>query len=349
MTNKLSTGLTKSQLISEREILDRDIFIIIGAGASFGHSINRGSCPPLGKDLGKELRDSYQEFRNVEEQISIQCGEDFEEWLEKLGDKPFQFTDVLWCISKYFSKYHHLPSDSAYLKLIDVLGSYTLKKVIFVSLNYESLLEMSLRKRGYGVIAGTAEYDSFNSTDNRLRAFVPIFKPHGSSTYRVYLRVKIENCKRMAICDPSSNISLGPVFLCDPKKAHEEMESIERSIPSVISAYNPTKSTSFNREFIDYQREKLLQLISKSSKVIVVGINHREEDEYINKLIEAAFLGGSELGFIGSLRAYEGYVNHCKIKSSQPKGFTRIGGRFQESILDIKRFLSSKQSTFNPI
>lgn len=88
-------------MISENEVLSRSLFILIGAGASFGHSINRSCCPPLGKDLGSRLREEYSEFRDVEERCGLECGEDFEEWLEKFSNRPEEFTDVLWRISKF--------------------------------------------------------------------------------------------------------------------------------------------------------------------------------------------------------------------------------------------------------
>lgn len=106
-------------------------------------------------------------------------------------------------------------------------------------------------------------------------------------------------------------------------------------------AYDPSKSTQFNRYLIESKREKLLQCLTKAYKLLLIGINYRKEDPYINKIIETAYLSGAQIGFVGSTGAFNGYVEHCNAikKPNSPEQIVQVGDRFQNSIYLIKDFI----------
>jgi hypothetical protein len=317
----------------------KEILFIVGAGASVDHS-KSVACPPLGKDLAEKIRQKIPEFIMAEKQSGKLCGNDFEEWLENNAYEPEVYTDVLWCLSKYFCKFNEVPHDSLYLKVLRRITKELLSKSIFVSLNYEALLELAIHKSGYKAYCGTGEFDSFNNQWKSNQEIISIVKPHGSCTYRTKFGEGVFGSavavKRIAICDKTSNISLGPTYLVDPKVVYAEMGKIENSLPSIVSAYNPEKSSSFNREFIESSRQFLLNTVANCRKVVMIGLNFRATDIYINSVIRNALESGAILGFVGDKTAFNNYLG---LSSKSNQHYKYLAETFRSSIDSITEFL----------
>jgi hypothetical protein len=320
----------------------RQVVIIVGAGASCDHSKDRSSCPPLARDLARELRSTLPQFAELEEKVGRPCEEDFEKWTEQIEKRSREaaenHTDILWCLSKYFVRFKEIPDDSLYLNLIEEIVPDLLQKTLFVSLNYEVLLEMAIREKGYRAHAGTGNLDSFNDLQAGLPE-IPVIKPHGSCHYRVQMNVTSVGCGRIAVSDPSSNMTLGPTISEDPFRIDEEMKDFSTSIPSVISAFNPEKSSSFNRLFIESARNRLLTRMKDCRKMALIGVNFRPYDHFINEVVKTGLEAGASIGFVGDEEAFN---NYCALVSPLGTNYRYLGTKFRDELDSLMTFLKSQ-------
>lgn len=308
---------------------DKDILVIVGAGASLAHSQEITSCPPLGKDLASTLRKALPEFEQLEADVGKMCGSDFEEWMENYTRMDSRvYSGVLWCLSKYFSGYNVIPNDSLYLELLDRIGPALLKKTAFISLNYESLLELAIQRMGYYVDpVAHIDQDSFNTKETQIR--IPVLKPHGSSNYRVLDsspnfgttfsgKVTIGPNQKGIVFE---NINLNKVETAvtgeciikgtkfeNPRDVHGMLDGLSTSNHSIICAYNPEKTSNFNHDLINDIREHSFNLLNNCKKLVMIGIGHRKEDVIINKIVEVGLrAAGSNVRFIGGTNCCKGY------------------------------------------
>ena len=232
-------------------------------------------------------------------------------------------------------RFKEISDDSLYLNLIEEMGLDLLQKTLFVSLNYEVLLEMAIRKKGYRAHAGTGNLDSFNDLQAGLPE-IPIIKPHGSCHYRVQMNVIAVGCGRIAVCDPSSNMTLGPTASEDPLRIDEKMKDFHTSIPSVISAFNPEKSSSFNREFIESSRNLLLARMEHCKTIALIGVNFRPHDHFINELVKTGLEVGASIGFVGDQGAFNDY---CALASVPGINHIYLGTTFRGGFVSLTKFL----------
>ncbi|MEX2601514.1 MAG: hypothetical protein WD355_07705 [Balneolaceae bacterium] len=262
-------------------------FMMVGAGASYGQ--HKKYYPPLGKDLAFNLRVAIPSFIKIEQRLNKMCGEDFEAWLSSFLDRPEEFTHILWCVSKYFSMFSNLPEDSLYLKFIKNINEEIILHTTFSSLNYESLLELALRKHGYYLNWGAIPYqDNFNDHELRDKT-IPFFKPHGSSHFMA------ENWQVGAVVSDSSSRIIGNTYIEDPKKMKNNNNRL-----SVISAYEPNKSTPLNTDFIDTIRTNLFKVVESSKIALIIGVSYRPDDIFIQKLIRTLFMNKVPIGYVGT-------------------------------------------------
>ena len=330
---------------------DKDIVIIIGAGASFDHSRNRDDCPPLGECLASSLRKELPEFVSIEEKVKKKCGIDFEQWMEDYASKDIStYTGVLWCLSKYFSKYKDIQDDSLYLELTKRIDT---EKAFFISLNYEALLELAIRREGYHIDPGVStEQDNFNNISSQV--IIPVLKPHGSVNYRAIdsssnygttLAGKITigdnqkniifkniNIKKIEISESGQCIVNGSK-LDEPKEVNEKLDDISKSNHSIVCAYNPKKTANINHDFINKVREHIFNRMTSCSKMVLIGINHKPNDEFINKVVLTGLKAGADVRFIGSKVACENYFG------SRDTNF--LGTTFRESLDELVEFLNN--------
>lgn len=128
----------------------RPIVIIVGAGASCDHSKDK-SCPPLTPNLAKELRSTLPQFVEVEKRAGELCLDDFEKWMDSLED-PRDYTDTLWCLSKYFTRFKEVPDDSLYLSPIQEMGSDLLQETLLFLLIMRCCWKWRFGKKIIGLI-----------------------------------------------------------------------------------------------------------------------------------------------------------------------------------------------------
>lgn len=303
----------------------KELCILIGAGASAFHSKkNEIFCPPLGINLARAMRKDTnfkKVFATAEKMVAAKRIKKFEVWMNRfIGNVNF-YSTVLWCLSGFFLKYNELPEDSFYLTLIEKLGQKKLSKSIFISLNYESLFEIALRKEGYKINWGTdVEDDKFNIEKDFL-CEVSVFKPHGSSNFRQSLKVIGGNGYSGAVASITGQIE-SEVFIADPKTAYLEFIGSADHGHSVISAYEPKKRTSYSKRFIIQIRENLKNSIKNIEKTLIIGISCNKDDSFLNEVLGKLFTTSKQVGYIGDERDYKNYL---KLFNLDENFFQRLG------------------------
>lgn len=339
----------------------KDFCVLIGAGASAFHSRDQTACPPLGMYLAEAMRyddNVSRDFNNVEDLVG-RNNENFEDWMIRFIENTYLYNKVLSCLSGFFLKHWNVPEDSIYLKLIKEFGTERISRTIFVSLNYESLFEIALRKKRYKIYWGTdAKDDEFNTEKDYLSE-TSVYKPHGSSNFR-QSGVTLLNSRSSGQSEPAlkvggsskiqiigfhvkgggqsepaikvagssklhlSNVTVeggvevdykgsieSEVAIKDPKKANQEFSTFNKSI-SVISAYEPGKSSPYSTDFIEAIRKNLLNDIKKIKKALIIGISCNEGDEFLNKIIRKITKKSSIIGYVGGESDHEKYMRLLK-------------------------------------
>ena len=286
--------------------------IIIGAGASCAHLKSphlytdyQYINPPAGKDLASNLRSFSQKWRTLETKYGV-CGEDFEGWSQKLLDRnercevdgQFDYVWYLLILTNFFYKFDRIYNGSGYFSLLNALKAH-LQNTVFVSLNYEILLELALKKRGYNIVYSSAAYeDSFNGNDVGSDVF--IYKPHGS----VNFRPKLNMYGDFKVCpinfSASANVHAGTHVV-------SAINENQKVCPSIISAYVPSKLTNLNFAFIHGVRSQLLAKCENCKKAIVIGVKANLVDQFMYKYFQTIFSNVKDVLLFCDKPAYNTY------------------------------------------
>ncbi|MDP4528883.1 hypothetical protein Q3O59_07535 [Alkalimonas delamerensis] len=307
---------------------DKDLLVLVGAGASFGqHDKFR---PPLGARLAEHLRRKDSRFSAIENFTKVECGEDFEEWISKIGNCPEAFTGSVAVVSHFFRQFKQVHKRSRYYDLISIIGAKNIQRASFVSLNYESLLEIALRRNGYILDWGSSSIkgDRFNSSKEGEK--VPFYKPHGSAHF-IALLGSGPATPQATTLDLTSKIHM-ETDVMDPTSMvfHE-------NVLSVISAYEAEKRNPFNNPFVDEIRESTQKAAKSAKTLLVIGVRYIPKDAFLPKVFGSAFKSGLQIGYIGSLADFEGYKAEFE---SEDVVVSHLGEYFDGSSLQrIEEFL----------
>lgn len=297
--------------------------VIVGAGASFGqHSQNP---PPLGKDLAAAIREVDARFPEIESRTGKKCGDDFEQWLLQISDEPRAFTESLAVVAHFFRQYKEVKDDSLYYSLLSALGEKGISSSCFLSLNYESLLEMALQKKVYRLDWGSSAIrnDSFN-TSGLAKQSVPFYKPHGSAHFMT--------------CLANGPAVPGATTLDLTSKIHMETEVLHpaRSNPgssalSVISAYEPQKRSPFNSTFVEEIRQSAEMAASNTRVAIIIGVRFAPNDAFLPRLLDCIVKKEAKIEHVGGNEDFTAYKQRY---SSNKVTVNHMSKRFDNECLN---------------
>ncbi|MCT8866946.1 hypothetical protein [Shewanella xiamenensis] len=240
--------------------------ILLGAGASFGSKEVEPSLPPLGPDLFDGLVEQGGIAATLPDRIKAIFKEDFEagmmEYYDYSNGNVMRFQREL---AKYLVKYK--PKEgNLYIKLIQAVNT---KRVIFVSLNYDMLLEASADFLGKDIIY------SGRSINNEVR----VLKIHGSSNFwpKIPPNVIIKNITLYG--NGKSDFESGVKAL---NQADAERRCYQDSnFSPAIAMFAVGKMVKVCSKFVEKQREIWLGKVKAANKVIVIGVKVHEVDEHI--------------------------------------------------------------------
>lgn len=302
---------------------NKDWLILVGAGASFGHHDKDKHKAPLGKDLAECLRKKDQRFLDIEKAIRIECGQDFEKWLIKIGENGEAFTSSLASVSHFFRQFKRTHIKSRYFNLLSTIGDKNIHRVSFISLNYESLLEMALRQRGHSLDWGSNSFTSDRFNSNKRKATIPFYKPHGSSHF-IACMGNGPTTPRATTLDLTSNISMATEVM-DPTSM-----TFHEDVISVISAYEPEKRSPFNSTFIDEIRESTLKAAESANLLLIIGVRHTPKDAFLPQIFNSAIKPGLRIAFVGGNTDFDGYRSEFEGRDIE---LFHLGERFDDKCL----------------
>ena len=240
---------------------------IFGAGASYGSDANKSLVPPLAADLFNFLAKKYSDISNnpVVMALASEFSKDFEQGLLKLYENQPHFWSILQrCMAHFFFQYGtiiQIQYSNLYYKLVhEIIRSD--KDISLATLNYERMLEHSIN-------------EAFRHVQPKKN--IELCLPHGCC------HLFCEGAKGMSggvFFDPRGVTTNGNVIPINDYNQFEKRIR-EDAFPPVMSYFEPSKQTTSGNNFIISQRSRFNQLISKATKIAVIGIRVREHDEHI--------------------------------------------------------------------
>lgn len=259
--------------------------VIFGAGASKGSDIE--NTPPLGNELFSILTTRYPNvWGNIPNEFTDLFESDFEKGMDKISiQHPEWLPSLQRTMASYFFQFIPLPSN-IYLKFSEKIIKNSWNGCL-ATLNYERLLEISLRTKGIQP----------KISSNTINSNVELCFPHGCCHIfnegligsGVGLLKNGVTFERGGVINFGQNGSLnfgsngittgGKIIL-----THNQIEfnrRIQNSFPPVMSYFMPSKFTTSGEEFIKTQRTSLRNYIHDANVICIIGVFPRDHDSHI--------------------------------------------------------------------
>ena len=277
--------------------------ILFGAGASYG-SDERGT-PPLGSALFNKLAafgDGAWGLVSGSEADAFRT--DFEQGMRTYAESHATdgTVDLLQrAMAAYFFTFQPRAT-SLYVKFARWILQTGLNGAV-VSLNYERMLELSLRGVGLNVITGEPSSNSIELClpHGCCHLFCNIRTDHGSGIRPSVNLVSqgpviLKSGKRPDGTDVTITLRTqqgGPIFFGpDVRLDSEETRIIdepdqhakelrESAVPPVMCYFQPDKKTRSGVSFIENQRQRFVDLVRLASSVAIVGVKVRAHDRHL--------------------------------------------------------------------
>lgn len=276
------------------------VVVLLGAGASFGSIGVEPYVPPLGNGLFADLVNRGGVAATLPDDLKKQFEVNFEdgmaEYYKYSAGNIMSFQREL---ASYLANFR--PTNfNIYLKLIEELGS---QRVIYSSLNYDLLFELSAAKLGL--------FTNYSSKYNK--GGVRLLKIHGSSNFWPDIPTgSFNNC----------NFSgSGRADIQAPIKPLNQIETLnkcikENSVAPAIAMFAVGKAVKISPDYIEKQYEMWEEQVTKSSKVFVIGVRVHEIDEHIWGLLGRSKAKVTYFGFDGDKAEFEQWKSNNNKKNS---------------------------------
>jgi len=290
--------------------------LLLGAGASYGSVGSTPHVPPLGNGLFTDLVKRGGIAASLPADIKKLFENNFEDGMAEY----YKYSDgnIMTFqreLAHYLSNFQ--PTDSnVYINLINELGS---QRIIYSSLNYDLLFELSAGKLGL-FTSYTSEYQ---------KGGVRLLKIHGSSNFWPDLPTGMfQNCTM------SGN---GMADIQAPIKPLNQVETLdkcikENSVAPAIAMFAVGKKIKISPDYVEQQYEIWKAQILKSSKIFVVGVRVHEVDYHIWGVLGKVKAKVVYFGFESDRAEFEQWK-----KNSNKKNAYFINSDFKNSVKTIKR------------
>ncbi len=233
---------------------------LFGAGASFG------SDPAAGPPLGEGLFDALSKFSpgtwgRISGELAVEFRRDFEQGMLLVPDSEVSVLQRE--MASYFFQFQPL-TRSLYTEVAYRVARAGWKGA-FCTLNYERLLEISLRAAGIQPVVG-------DSTGQ-----VELCFPHGCC----HLFCGDFTADARAVAFSPYNVTTNGRVVCvtDPIQHRQRIQG--DAFPPVMSYFEPNKRTTSGQSFIQSQRRRWSKLAADSSTIVIVGVRVRPHDSHI--------------------------------------------------------------------
>lgn len=240
--------------------------VLLGAGASYGSEEDPVLKPPLGANLFDALDELGGVAAKLPDDLKALFRSDFEsgmaEYFIRYNANTSHFQKEL---AEFLSKYSPSPK-SLYFKLVEVFDK---KKVSYVSLNYDLLLERA-------IIGSNKKVSHSLQTERNCFA---VLKVHGSSN----MWPKASNVFIGSISGFSTDIE-APVEFLNPDLVSDRLKSWNGVAP-VISMYAKGKSVRNCPGAVLKQQDMWGRALIRSDVLYIIGVRVVEADDHIWKRI----------------------------------------------------------------
>lgn len=241
--------------------------ILFGAGASFGSDVGT-RVPPLGAGLFDALRKFNPEgWGAVADNLASQFRADFEHGMRAFADARPTDVDVLQrAMAAYFFQFEPSPS-SLYIRLANRIRASDWNGAV-ASLNYERLLELSLRNAALNVVFPGAPSSNGG---------IELCLPHGCCHFFINVQIR----KGIVLGSPRLKVDSNDraEAISDPSQFQKRI--CQDQLPPVMCYFQPEKQTRSGPRFIKGQRDRLAALVRQASTVAIIGVKVRPHDAHI--------------------------------------------------------------------
>lgn len=242
--------------------------VLLGAGASYGSSgiTPDPDLPPLGDFLFDELEKSCKSASEIEPELKEIFRGSFEKGMAeyykwRYGDVMAFQREMAGYLARFTPK-----DDNHYIRLIRGVNK---RRVIFSSLNYDLLFELSAKKSGLGTI-----YSNEHHCDG-----VRLLKIHGSSNFWPDLKNLImQGCTIYNYRGPDINADVLVL------KTQEEIlykVNHDDSVAPAIALYAKDKEVKVCPKFVELQQKMWDESINNSLKIFITGVKVNPLDDHI--------------------------------------------------------------------
>ncbi|EOV6248516.1 hypothetical protein ACN93M_002623 [Vibrio parahaemolyticus] len=247
------------------------VMIFLGAGASFGSEGKEHQTPPLGDGLFDELEKLGGEAASIPDNIKSTFKDNFETGMAEYSEyKKGNIMSFQRELASFLASFQPSPNN-VYIQLIRALPR---QRVIFSSLNYDMLFELSAWRLGL---------KTHYSTQHNQSA-VRCLKIHGSSNFWPYIPAGNHLSLNSQCYGLNGSDFEAPVRpLSRAQTLHQCKTDIQLS--PAIAMFAEGKQVRVCSEYVQEQYDMWLTQVKKSSKIFIVGVRVHQVDEHIWKVL----------------------------------------------------------------
>lgn len=289
--------------------------ILLGAGASFGSEPEGIATPPLGRDLFAQLESAGGMATEIPDDLKEAFRNNFElgmaQYRERFDDDTMRFQREL---AHYLAKFSPT-QNNLYIKLIQTVGT---RRVIFCSLNYDLLFELSAAVLGINTVYETT----------KLKEHVRLLKLHGSSNFWPDIPVgMIRGCTFRGSGRADIQAPIRPL----PQEETIYRCTHEDSVAPAIAMYAEGKPVKISPDYIENQQAKWIESLKSAKNVFIVGVRVHPIDQHIWGELAKTEANVIYFGFLADRSSF----SEWKASSSKKNSFF-IEADFRNSIDIIK-------------
>ncbi|WP_152418714.1 MULTISPECIES: hypothetical protein [Halorubrum] len=240
--------------------------ILVGAGASFGAGEVYPDNPPLGRDLFTQLESKFpRSWGSLPDHIRKNFLKGFEEGMVALSESDSNLHAPLYqAMAAYFAEFS-IGENNHYAALIESLhNSITNGETVFVSLNYDCLLEEAIEAAGIDV----------DPVPENLGNPGTVIKPHGSCNF---LPASIQ----ASGISFTEGVSFDAGVRCVSKEEVIEYYHSDKALYPAMSLYRPDKSTQISPPVIHRFQELYRKAVSEANTIGIIGAGIHAQDDHI--------------------------------------------------------------------
>lgn len=292
------------------------VIVLLGAGASFGSVEVEPYPPPLGNGLFHELVKRGGVAASLPNYIQKLYEKNFEEGMAEFykysNGNIMSFQREL---ANYLASFKP-KNNNIYLELIQALRC---QRVIYSSLNYDLLFELSAAKLGF-FTSYTSEYQ---------KGAVRLLKIHGSSNF--WPDIPTGTFRNCTISGSGRADIQSPIRPLDQRQTLRKCAE-EDSVAPAIAMFAVGKAVKISPDFVEHQYEMWAEQVKKSSKIFIIGVRVHEVDEHIWSLIGKAKAIVTYFGFDCDKTEF----HHWKTNHNKTNAYF-LKSNFKDSVSVIKK------------